>query len=156
MTVTHRLSAVTVRNLIDHVTVLSVHISVCVIPLPRRTTHLVFACLYRLLISSLWFTAHYCSFLEHHKHHMRKYTIGESRGAPGTRDPPLSPISFIFMQFSAKILSSNAFLVQTQGLAPPPIWEILDLPLYVAPQARSAHTIYVNMILYTLFLNVCG
>ena len=32
--------------------------------------------------------------------------------------PPLSPISFIFMQFSAKILPNNRFLPQTQGFTP--------------------------------------
>ena len=34
--------------------------------------------------------------------------------------PPLSPISFIFMPFSAKILTNNKFLSQIQELAPPP------------------------------------
>ena len=33
---------------------------------------------------------------------------------------PLSPISFIFMQFLAKILPNNEILPQTQGLIPPP------------------------------------
>ena len=31
------------------------------------------------------------------------------------------PISFIFMQFSARILSNNRFSATTQGLAPPPL-----------------------------------
>ena len=30
---------------------------------------------------------------------------------------PLGPISFIFMQFSAKMLPNNTFLPQIQGLA---------------------------------------
>ena len=33
--------------------------------------------------------------------------------------PPLGPISFIFMQFSAQILQINRFLSQIQGLASP-------------------------------------
>ena len=33
--------------------------------------------------------------------------------------PPPSPISFIFMQFLAKIIPSNRFSTQRQGLAPP-------------------------------------
>ena len=37
----------------------------------------------------------------------------------------LSPISFIFMQFSTKILPTNRFLPQSQKLVPP-VWEILD------------------------------
>ena len=41
---------------------------------------------------------------------------------------PLNPISFIFMQYSTKILTTNRFLPQTQKLAPP-VWEILDPPL---------------------------
>ena len=41
------------------------------------------------------------------------------------RDPLLDPISFISMQFSAKILSNNRSLTQTQGLSPV-VWEILD------------------------------
>ena len=38
----------------------------------------------------------------------------------GTRDrrPPLRPISFIFMQFSAKNLPNDRFSPQTQWLAP--------------------------------------
>ena len=39
------------------------------------------------------------------------------------------PISFIFIQFSQKLLPNNTFLPQTQGLVPP-IWEILDPPLH--------------------------
>ena len=42
----------------------------------------------------------------------------------GTRDAPppspAEPISFIFRQFSVKILPNNRFLPQTHGLAPPP------------------------------------
>ena len=41
----------------------------------------------------------------------------------------VGPISFIFMQFSAKILSNNRFLVRTQGFVPP-VWENLDPPLF--------------------------
>ena len=54
----------------------------------------------------------------------KKYLVtgGSKGGARVTR--PLSPHSFIFMQFSAKILLNNRFL--------PPIWEILDPPLLVA------------------------
>ena len=37
-----------------------------------------------------------------------------------TTSADLGPIPFIFMQFSAKILSNNRFLSQTQRLAPPP------------------------------------
>ena len=35
------------------------------------------------------------------------------------RTLPIGPISFIFMQFSAKILQNNRFSAQTQGLALP-------------------------------------
>ena len=41
-------------------------------------------------------------------------------GALGTRAPPLGPISFIFIQFSVKILSNSRFFLRTQGLAPLP------------------------------------
>ena len=52
--------------------------------------------------------------------------IGGSKGVLGTRLPSRS-ISFIFMQFLAKILSNNRFSAPTQGLAPPPlVWEIMD------------------------------
>ena len=52
----------------------------------------------------------------------------------GSRDAPfLGPnFSFIFMQFSAKILSINKFSAHTQGLAPPlHLWLILDSPLLI-------------------------
>ena len=52
----------------------------------------------------------------------------QSGGALGMH-APLGPVSFVFMQFSAQMLPNNEFLPQTQGLAPP-IWEILDPPLY--------------------------
>ena len=46
--------------------------------------------------------------------------IGRSKGgASGTPDP-LGPVSFIFMQFSAKTLRNNRFALQNQGLAPSP------------------------------------
>ena len=44
---------------------------------------------------------------------------GEGRGARDSR-PLLGPIPFIYMQFSAKILSNNRFTPSPQGLAPPP------------------------------------
>ena len=46
---------------------------------------------------------------------------------------PLGPISFIFMQFSAKILPNNRFASTSQGLATP-MWEILNLPLKDMPE----------------------
>ena len=56
-------------------------------------------------------------------------------GGGGTRDARPSKSNFFhFHAVSAKILSSNMFLVQTQGLAPPPptpVWEILDPPLII-------------------------
>ena len=54
-------------------------------------------------------------------------SIGISKGAPVTLSP-LGPVSFISMQFSAKILLNDRFLPQTQGLVPP-FWDILDPPL---------------------------
>ena len=42
---------------------------------------------------------------------------------------PPGEISFIFMQFSAKILPNNRILFQIQGFAPAPAWEILGPPL---------------------------
>ena len=44
--------------------------------------------------------------------------VDPREGVPGKCPAPLGPISFIFMQFSAKIFSNNRFLAQTQGLAP--------------------------------------
>ena len=45
---------------------------------------------------------------------------GGINGSKGdTRDAPFRPISFIFMQFSAKILPKNRILPQVQGLAAP-------------------------------------
>ena len=49
------------------------------------------------------------------------------RGRQG-RAPPLNPISFIFMQFSAKTLPKNRFSPQTQGVEAS-VWEILDQSL---------------------------
>ena len=45
--------------------------------------------------------------------------------------PPLGPISFAFVQFLAKILPNNMFLLQIQELVPPPVWELLDPPLEI-------------------------
>ena len=53
--------------------------------------------------------------------------IGGSQGLALETPPP--PVSFIFMQFSAKIVSNNRFLSQTQKLTPLLVWEILDPPL---------------------------
>ena len=50
-------------------------------------------------------------------------------GGLGMRALSLSPISCIFMQFSAKILPNNRFLVSI--LLVPSVWEILDPPLHV-------------------------
>ena len=47
-------------------------------------------------------------------------SLADPRGALWTLSPSLGPISFIFMQFMAKILSNNRFLAQTQELAPLP------------------------------------
>ena len=44
--------------------------------------------------------------------------------------PAFGPISFIFMQFSAKILSNNSFWTEFRGQCPPqPFGVILDPPL---------------------------
>ena len=57
------------------------------------------------------------------------YTINidGSKGALGTCDPTPRPISFIFKQFSAKILSNNRFCVPLNLAFP--VYEILDPPL---------------------------
>ena len=49
--------------------------------------------------------------------------IGGSKGCPRDVGPCLGSISFIFMQFSAKILSNNMFSAQTQGSAPTTHWK---------------------------------
>ena len=55
-------------------------------------------------------------------------TIGGSRGCQGRAAP--DQISFIFIQFSEKILPNDSFLAIFIGFSPPPpICEILDLPL---------------------------
>ena len=54
---------------------------------------------------------------------LHNYMRIRGRGARDAR-PLLSPISFIFMQFSAKI-----FLPKLRGWHPCPVWEILDPPL---------------------------
>ena len=61
--------------------------------------------------------------------HIRHYvTIERFKG--NARDArPLSPISFIFMQFLRKIWLNNKLASPHLGLAPP--WEILDPPLEV-------------------------
>ena len=41
------------------------------------------------------------------------------RGRLGMRAPPLGPTSFIFMQFSSKILPNSKCWLQNQLLAPP-------------------------------------
>ena len=50
-------------------------------------------------------------------------------GRQGREHPPpprpFGPISFIFMQFSAKILPNNSLLIQIQRLMPP-VWKIRD------------------------------
>ena len=52
---------------------------------------------------------------------LSKIIGGPKAGVLGTCVPFLSPISFIFMQFVAKILLYNRFLPQTKGLAPHPV-----------------------------------
>ena len=47
-------------------------------------------------------------------------------GVPGTRAPPGGPNSFIFMQFSAKIINKHTHF----GSWRPPLGKILDPPLY--------------------------
>ena len=49
---------------------------------------------------------------------------GSKRGARDDPPLPLGPISFIFIQFSVKILSNNRFLFHIHGLVPlPPSWK---------------------------------
>ena len=47
----------------------------------------------------------------------------------GRQGRPPGPISFIFIQFSAKILSNNRFLSKLRDWHPCPVWDILDPPL---------------------------
>ena len=51
----------------------------------------------------------------------------KARGGGHQARGPLSPISFIFMQFSAKFCQVKGWRLQTLGLAP--VWKILDPPL---------------------------
>ena len=63
------------------------------------------------------------------------HSLADPGGRAGTRASPLGSISFIFMQFSAKIFSNNRFFAKGQGLAPL-VWEILDPPVsFVACQS---------------------
>ena len=61
------------------------------------------------------------------------HTSGGSKGRCQGRAPPLCPISFILVQFLAKILPNNRSLSQTQGLAPPSgeswihHWDVMNL-----------------------------
>ena len=55
-----------------------------------------------------WFTAH----------HAVVVIGGSGGGVPGC--PPIGSMSFIFLQFSAKIVSTNRFSYQTRGWCPPP------------------------------------
>ena len=55
--------------------------------------------------------------------------LADPRG--GTRNATFSPISFIFMQFSAKILANNRYLPQTQGFASPSLGN---------PESTTDHT----------------
>ena len=57
-----------------------------------------------------------------------KIIIGGSKGVLGRR-PRAAPISFIFIQFSAKILQIISFCQLLRGWHLPPVWEILDPPL---------------------------
>ena len=56
------------------------------------------------------------------------------RSIGGPKGPPLGPISFIFMQFSAKILPNNSFSHQIQELATPPPHPIQGNPGSVTGQ----------------------
>ena len=59
--------------------------------------------------------------------------------------PPLGPISFLFMQFKAKILLIDRFLPQSLGLrTPPPGWEILDAPLFTCFLHSGNENLLVN------------
>ena len=53
----------------------------------------------------------------------------------GGRDAPPPSVQFLSFScsFRGKILSNIRFLVQTQGLALPPSWKILDPPLADIP-----------------------
>ena len=57
-------------------------------------------------------------------------------GFPGRVGTLFGPISFIFMQFAAKILPSNGFFGPVSGIPPSQhthitVWEILDPPLKI-------------------------
>ena len=60
-----------------------------------------------------WFLTGYSAI---HKGDTKHWWI---QGSSGTLTPPLGPISFIFMQFSAKLFSNNRLAAQTYGSAPP-------------------------------------
>ena len=57
------------------------------------------------------------------KQENRTIALADPRSRQGRT--PIGPISFIFMQFSAKLSSNNRFSAQSQALVPPYVWEIL-------------------------------
>ena len=75
--------------------------------------------------------------------------MADPRGASYKRFHPLN-FFFIFMQFSAKTLPYNRFLLQDQWLAPP-IWKIPDLSL---PDILTFHQIIISLKRLGLILDV--
>ena len=47
------------------------------------------------------------NYFEYIKKKSQTVTLADPKGAPGTRAPPGGPNSFIFMQFSAKIINKH-------------------------------------------------
>ena len=80
-----------------------------------------------------------------------KVSLADPRGA--RKRSPLGPISFIFMQFSAKILSNNRFSPQTQGGWCPPcpcLGNPGSVTGYICKPISLAQCDKVNLIVYIL------
>ena len=91
---------------------------------------------YKLIVVSLlilWLRHWWWNKLNHLNKFYRisLFTTHGNDGSKGALEMPprLGLITFFFMEFSTNILQNNRFSSPPQGLEPPPIWKILDLPL---------------------------
>ena len=72
----------------------------------------------------------------------RKNTLVDPEGGARDMQPPLDPNSFIFMQFSAKILPNNWFWPKLRGWRPLPSLRYPDPPLNCKFQYIQSMKIY--------------